>query len=212
MQTKCSLNTGQKSGDGETLEHGRNQTPSESMSFAEVFPAKTYPLLESSEDSKGKGLVFGGKCSEFSEVCDRSGLSLRMCLNCESKGCGKCYLRFPQSGTMRNGKLYQRSSSDLPTGDSDCLLLPTPTASSVSGIMSQGMQWVLDRNGIPRRVDPKTGGTYSAGLERLTKHWVFLPMIPQLVEQLMEYPIDWTEIRDSETPSFQLSQNGSDEE
>src|SRR6266496_1290631 len=38
---------------------------------------------------------------------------------------------WPQSGMMRSGKCYELVTSDCPTDESDCLLLPTPTKGDV---------------------------------------------------------------------------------
>ena len=85
--------------------------------------------------------------------------------------------------------------------EAGCSLLPTPTAStgSLEEIMSPDFQWLIDQNGLPRRHSVKAGGSFSAGLSRLTRLWTFLPVIPELTEGLMGFPIGWTDCEDAET-------------
>jgi len=92
-------------------------------------------------------------------------------------------------------------------------LLPTPQASDAAqGAISWDLKSIVpDTRGFPRRIHAATGGTFSVGLARLTLLSVFQPLIPQLVEELMGFPDDWTALELSGTPSFLESENGSDE-
>lgn len=169
---------------------------------AEDSPAKTsptQPIID--KDYEGSGQVFGGKCFALLSEESHPLFSSKMYLHSEEWDSESFCEICPASGTMQNGRLYERRSSDIPTKDLGYSLLPTPTASSggQEAIMKQEFVWILDGNLMPRRYSAKADGSFSAGLSRLTKLWVFLPLIPQLAEGLMGFPIDWTDCGDVET-------------
>ena len=58
----------------------------------------------------------------------------------------------PTSGTMRNGQLFERQTLVRPTGENECSLLPTPTASDSEGL--------ADAPGDARRKSPRLSATH----------------------------------------------------
>ena len=215
--TESSEDTGQTPGDGTTREPSLQTPPSPGrlISFAEGSPAKTFPLLGEDEDLTANALVFGEKCTAWCRLSDQSLSSSKTHLPCSLEDSISFSVTLPRAGMMRNGMLFQLDSSDLPTVENGCLLLPTPTASDGTGpgaIMPEWHRIIRDGSGFPRRMDAKTDGTWSVGLARFTQYAAFLPLIPELSEWLMGYPRDWTESEPSETPSPPLLRNGSGDE
>lgn len=197
-----------------TSEHSRRTSERYGTLILSVegSPARTYPLLGEGEDSLESGLVFGGKCDEWLRPSDQNMSSLKTRPHCSIEDSITFCVTLPNSGMMRSGMLYQLRNSDLPTAETESLLLPTPTASDGTGqgaIMPQWDTIVRDGVGFPRRLDAKTGGTWSVGLARFTQYAVFLPLIPELSEWLMGFPSGWTVCDQPETPLFPPSPNGS---
>lgn len=101
-----------------------------------------------------------------------------------------CSPTLPDSGSMRNGQLFARPKWGPGIGESECPFVPTPTATDYKGGMvdpsrvSQFRHWVTTLTGLPY------------------PH-------PSAVEGLMGFPIGWTELTRSETPSCQPSRAGS---
>lgn len=171
----------------------------------------TQPIID--KDCQGKGLVFGGKCYALLKEPSQPLFSLKTSVSCDDEDFLRYSEALPKAGLMRNGQLYTQVTLDMPTSVPGSLLLPTPTASTggMEEIMNDSMEWVLDANLMPRRVHAATGGTFSAGLSRLTRRLVGLPIVPALVEKLMGFPTGWTDCEDLETQSCQTSRNTSED-
>jgi hypothetical protein len=105
----------------------------------------------------------------------------------------------PASGTMRSGRLYPRAAWVRHTCDAECSLWPTPLASS-------------DTRGFGIPNTDKTGGRYRRStilrVRALTGEHGW-KIHPHFTEALMGFPIDWSAIEDSATPSSRKSRNGS---
>ena len=214
-QTKSLQDTGQTLNESKTLQNSHQTNDIKSTLSAVASPAKicqTQPIIDRA--CGGTALVFGGKCYGLLKESHLPLFASKMLVSCVDADSQKFCGDLPSAGMMRNGQLYQQVDLDLPTDATDCLLLPTPTAStgSTEAIMNDGMHWIMDARLMPRRVHVPTGGTFSAGLSRLTQIMVFLPVIPQVCELLMGFPIDWTDLKDAETQSCHKSQNLSDEQ
>jgi hypothetical protein len=92
-----------------------------------------------------------------------------------------CLATLPRSGLMRNGQVYSRPISDCRTEGSEHLLLPTPTAS-----MGQ-RGWGLSLTGRKR---------YSEAVWNNAMSFGYKPPI-QLLEEIMGFPRDFTDIEDA---------------
>jgi hypothetical protein len=101
---------------------------------------------------------------------------------------------WPASGMMRNGHLFQHVPLVRHTCDSECSLWPTPTAS-------------MDGRGFGIPMHDKTGRYKQSTVTRVQElvrenGW---RIHPNFTEALMDFPMGWTEIEGSETPSRQRS-------
>lgn len=92
---------------------------------------------------------------------------------------------FPKSGTMLNGRLYQRPQWVRRTYAKGCLLLPTPTAQDAKNSTLPPSQ--LSRDTIP-------GALLRSGIHG--------ELNPEFYQWLMGYSIGWTKLEDAATPSF----------
>lgn len=170
------------------------------IASAEVFPAKIYPLLGDKLASPENDPVFGGRCTALSATTGLGLSSLKTYHHCCALDLMSSSVLLPDWGTMRAGELYQQQPPACLTREDGYTLLPTPLASDGTPIVTKRSSWVRAVNGLPRRMNAATDGTFSAGLARLTELSVFLPLIPHLSEALMTLPIGWTELERVETP------------
>ena len=75
-----------------------------------------------------KSPVFGGKCTDLLVRFDRESLCWRMWLPLFTMDSAPYQDRWPKSGMISNGRLYQLNNLELHTSGGDGLVLPTPTA------------------------------------------------------------------------------------
>ena len=186
MQQKSLKNIGQTCTENEISENVESTILSKSMSSAEVSHAAISVLLEIWLGSMEKRADFGEKCIGSLANCTQGFVALKTCQLSFIEESTEFLATFPDSGTMRNGTLYQRLAlghiinviefSSLPT-------VPTPTAS-----------------------DGKGGHTPNAnrGAMHNLRDWfvvyynLLYPPVT-VVEYLMGFPIGWTDLEDSET-------------
>jgi len=76
---------------------------------------------------KERSQVFGGKCTESLASYDQESLSWKTCQLSLFGGLMTYSDRFPKSGIMQNGVLYQLVNLALPTCENAGFVLPTPT-------------------------------------------------------------------------------------
>jgi len=130
----------------------------------------------------------------------------------------------PRSGTMRNGKLYQRGTPERPTCGGDfSSLLPTPTTSQygsnrkpVPGAPYRPSLPTLAKKGILRvptptanlerkaRIEMRDEGPYQSlekPLARLQPESIGGRLSPHFVRWLMGFPDGWLSSAHSVTPS-----------
>jgi len=128
---------------------------------------------------------------------------------------------FPKSGTMRNGKLYLRKPLVRRTSEKESLLWRTPQA----GDGSHGGPNARDSAGglhlsaqVQRWPTPRKAMTGAATRSRLSDKGRNLEKVvaqqgcrgqlnPMWVEWLMGFPLGWTVLNASETPSSRKSQS-----
>ena len=133
-----------------------------------------------------KSLVFGGRCTESLASYDRESQSWKMSQISLPWGCPKFLDRFPKSGIMQNGVLYQLVNLEHPTREKGSLLLPTPCAHEA-------------RLGYQRRDDPTKKGSQKSlttviidrmgGRKKVTGQ-----LNPEFVDWIMGFPIGWTNL------------------
>lgn len=94
---------------------------------------------------------------------------------------------WPDSGIVLSGHAYQRAPLVLHIHGKDCSLWPTPRASGRDNCGGANARRKAQRNGV----------------------YIGRNQNPQLTEWLMGFPIGWTDLQPSETPSFRKSPNTS---
>lgn len=123
----------------------------------------------------------------------------------------------PQSGMTSSGRLYQLHNVEHPTLDAGGLqspsqkpldtifgtnsLLPTPTVNESKNNPSGASQW-------NRHDSLNVEAAKLQGLNKTTGK--DFQLNPQFVEEMMGFPIGWTDLEHSETQSSHSAQNGSD--
>jgi len=98
----------------------------------------------------------------------------------------------PKSGMTVSGRLYQLNNAEHPTLDVGGSALPTPTAHEHKYRLKGNSQASKCLEARARR----TGKDFQLN--------------PQFVEEMMGFPIGWTDLNHSETQSSHSAQNGSD--
>lgn len=126
--------------------------------------------------------------SELLMNLNPGGCLLRMFPSCVRAGCPLSSVTLPQSGMMRNGTLFlPRQQVQLIEGK-ERLLFPTPVAVDCKG-ESKGCYRHLHKDMV-RRICLREFYLI-VGKETVYPH-------PEFVEQLMGFPITWTELNASE--------------
>lgn len=163
--------------------------------------AKTLASLDSEQVLPGPDLGFGSNTQGSFAWFDRDSLSWRTWQLCLSGEWEKFSEPWPASGLMRNGQLLARAQWVRHICDEECSLWPTPTAS-------------MDGRGFGIPMHNKSGRFRKSIVLRVQdlvrKHgW---RIHPNFTEALMNYPKDWTEIKESETECTHAAPSGSGDE
>lgn len=192
MQTEFSQNIGPTCDGGPTFEHGPSQTQSGLTLSAEGFLAKTSACqTRTGKDWTGNIVDCGESSPESSENFDQDLRLLKTSQLRNGERCRQFSKTLPTWGTMRNGVIYPRSRWVPHIDESDCLLLPTPTASQ-------------DYKPIRRLAPSEANKTHGTLLPGAIGH--LFPLLvgrfihPLLSEQLMGFPPGWTDCDVLETP------------
>ncbi len=131
----------------------------------------------------------GGNTREPFAIFDRASSSWKTVQHCFFEESTSYSGTWPRSGTLQNGRCFPRAPSVLHTHGKGCSLWPTPTRS----MASRG--WGLSRTGR-QRYNAETEARVRAFVE--AHGWKLSPL---MLEALMGFPIRWTELPPSETPS-----------
>ena len=160
------------------------------ISSAAAGLVKTSVEQDEVTDSMGRDLVFGSRCSGSFATFDGDGAFWKTSQRCLFGGLIPFSDRWPRAGSIVNGTAYRHRPLARLTGEIAFGLLPTPTASDA---IKRG------------RVTPRQG---AMGLSET----VGGQLNPTWVEWLMGFPLGWTDLEDSETPSSRRSLSGLDGE
>ena len=167
-------------------------------SSAADSPARTSatPASEpvSTESGQGSGFTSIGSLASF-DPDTSSWRTSQLCLNGELDEFSETW---PAAGSMRSGRISSRAPWVCHIHDDGCSLWPTPTAS-------------MDGRGFGIPLHERSGrykrSTVLRVQELVTQHgW---RIHPHFTEALMGFPIDWSAIAASATPSVQTAPNGS---
>lgn len=147
-----------------TLLGGATSNPSTYLS--EDSPARIFRWQERARALTEPGAVFGGSSTDLSVKYDPATQSWRTSLRSLFGGFLLYLERFPRSGMMRNGRLYQRPRLVPRTLEKDSSLWPTPrTRDSAEAGTGNG---VLNEKG---RVVRASGHDYGLALCSAVKMW-----------------------------------------
>jgi hypothetical protein len=140
----------------------------------------------------------GRKCSEFAKLSDHDGLWLRTFEGSFPRVMDDYSEPFsgtwPMSGIVLNGRSFRRVRWDLHTHEKDCSLWPTPTATDWKGAsdgqkkMGKSASYLRQATHAIAQLEDADGGKSSY------PH-------PSFAEALMGFPVGWTVLDASETPS-----------
>jgi len=148
--------------------------------------------------------VFGGSSTVLSMNYDPESSSWKMCQQSLFADCQQSLEALPKSGMTVNGRLYQLHNAEHPTCETDGLesrILPTPTVNESKNNPSGASQW-------DRHDSLNVEAAKMHGLDKTTGKDFRLN--PQFVEEMMGFPIGWTDLKHSETQSSHSAQNGPD--
>lgn len=141
---------------------------------------KTYPLLEKVSELQVKEVAYGLKCTELYGKLDQDTSSLKTAQCCLFEDLNESYAMFPESGIMQNGNVYLARTLAFNKVGNDYIVLPTPRKSTAKGAMRTRFF------GCP---------TYRGNLEEYIRDGKQDSLYPHpvLLENLMNFPIGWTE-------------------
>lgn len=177
----------------------------ESMSSAADSLAKTLALVEeekgSPENVADSGLKWHGWFAKYN--LDTSSWRIAQCSFLEDLELFSG--SFTESGIMLNGECFQLAPLEQRMSAADYGLLPTPVKLDAvlhGALVTRNCEHKLDKNGIPRRY-LQNGNSGSLGLARLYLLLTGELLPPEESENLMMWPIGWTDLRPLETDKFQ---------
>ena len=147
----------------------------------------------SEQGSQGREAVSGEPCSIPFAVFDPGTYSLRTSQLSLFEDSTECCQILPQSGSMRNGRLYERPTLGRPITVNGSTSWPTPRAA----IGSHGICWSRAESGQHRSqledylawMHIREGGQRVSGWK----------INPTWLDWLMGFPSRWTELPPSET-------------
>lgn len=141
---------------------------------------KTSALLVKVSELQANEAAYGLKCSALWGKLDHRTSSLRTAQCSLFEDLSGSYATFPKSGMMQNGNVYQVPTLEYNRVGKDYIVLPTPTKSTAKGAVRNRFF------GSP---------TYRGNLHEYIRDGEqdSLYPHPDLLENLMTFPIGWTE-------------------
>lgn len=160
-----------------------------------LFPADSHASRSQkpgSAEARKMTATSGLRCCELSKSCGRLGCLERMLLTSSIWHSTMCFLTWRLRATKQGRLWFQLAASELRTKDTDLQSWPTPTAMDAK-------RW------LAKRYRKDATGTRSMLLSQKVNYLAggAGPLNPEWVEWLMGFPIGWTELSVSETPSSQ---------
>jgi hypothetical protein len=202
------------------------------------FLARTYPSPDAKSASLESEVVSGLSFSRRSDRYSRTGLSSKTSDILGGSGCPQCVTTSPDSDTSHCHFACAPLTWEPPINVPESSLLPTPTASSYGSCRGGGSgrvgKWRASLSAMakhnkwptPRATDGEKNVRSKAGALKEVKrkgisgvdlHAAVLvrsetdggQLNPEWVEWLMGYPIGWTALEPSATPSSRKSRKSS---
>ena len=150
-----------------------------------------------SSEARKMTVTSGLKCSELLKKQDPISCLQRMLLASSTWHSTMCFLNWKAKGTPQGRLLFQLVPSTPRTDETECGLLPTPSA-------SDGPKWYrVKRESAQRRVTDGRQEMLIHAAARLKHYpqWSVYIANPRFWEPMMGYPSGWTDLKPSETPS-----------
>lgn len=172
------------------LEPSRHPENGALMLSAADSPARMFPLRGDELALMVNEVGYGARLPESFAFFDLESCAWRTSQVCLTGERDEFSETWPSAGTMRNGRLYRRARWVRHLCVTGCSLWPSPRASDRDNC-----------GGSNARSKAKRNGTYVGRL-----------LNPEFQENLMGFPIGWTDLQPLETPSFPKLPSGSAEE
>jgi len=163
--------------------------------FRAGFPVKTLAAQEkalaSTESEAGYGKNLPVSLAKF----DRDTSSWKTHQYSLFGGLDEFSATWPRWGMMRNGECWEQSTSEPTISESECGLLPTPTATDWKRTpMKMSYATRPERLGVPDDLAKRAVRQSGIAHARL---------VPDLWEWLMGWPLMWTDLKPLATDKFQ---------
>tara|TARA_R110000803_G_scaffold50703_3_gene105050 strand:+ start:1612 stop:2070 length:459 start_codon:yes stop_codon:yes gene_type:complete len=146
-------------------------------------------------------LVFGGSSTVLSTSYDPVSSSWKTSQQLLFEDYQQSLDRLPKSGMTVNGQLYRLDNVEHPISDAGGFALPTPTVNESKNNPSGASQW-------DRHDSLNVEAAKIKGLDKTTGK--DFQLNPLFVEEMMGFPIGWTDLNHSETQSSHSALNGLD--
>ena len=182
-------------------------------SFPADFPAKTFLTPASELESTGNALVYGKRCGEWFVSYDPGSSSWKTSQLCLDGEWSEFSETWPRAGWMRNGMCCPLRPLVPRTSGNESFLWPTP-ASVIALIHLNSAVKMWSTPTVRDAGTLKHVMRGSCSLEMGNEIIQPLPvqaggtLNPTWVEWLMGFPLGWTDLKDSATPSSRKSRNG----
>ena len=229
-----SKSIGRMSQSTETSKHSMARHTEESLFSQEDFPA-SHSVVPGSNEARTMTAISGLKCSESYKRQGQLGSLVRMLLESSAWHSTKCVLTWKRVDTKSSRSLFQLAVSMPSTEETEYGLLrgggaiwPTPSVcgnynrkgaskNSGNGLATAVLLWPTPtrREYFPPRFpekmkktkrNPMTNSLGDAVQHIEGKDYKQTGQLnPAWVEWLMGYPIGWTDLKDSDTPSSRKS-------
>lgn len=166
--------------------------------------AKTFHPREcKGESPKEKEAPSTGKCLESLAYCDQNTSSLKTYQDCllEKAGIGlqPFSMTWPKSGMMQNGIVYSLAGLENLIDEKEFTLLPTPMTSDGKEPNLLSRLRATESWETAKMLTARLKGLF-LGLKGREENKETYVVNPCVMENMMGYPIGWTEVQDLETP------------
>lgn len=173
----------------------------ESLPSVQGIPASPSALL-GSEKERTTTATSGLQCARLSRLSGPLGLFVKMCLGTSAWGSTRCSLIWRATVTPHNRLLFQLLALERGTIGTEFGLFPTPNKKDGDGFYVVTKAATLNRIRDGKQTHWPQIAILLTDLE---KGWAN----PSFGEFLMGYPIRWSALKDSETPSSHRSRKSS---